>query len=75
MAGSSEPVTSPDQHKPTNLKAVRAGGVITIFILLTLAIGNHEGNTENVWLIGIALLLAAMIFIDWLLRKNGLKPN
>jgi hypothetical protein len=75
VAGNSEPVTSPDQHKPTNLKAVRAGGIITIGILLVMVIGNHEGNVENIWLIGLALLLAAMLIGDWLLRKNGLKSG
>ncbi|MEV6524226.1 DUF2631 domain-containing protein [Longispora sp. NPDC051575] len=75
MAGSSEPVTSPDQHKPTNLKAARIGGIVTILILLVMAIGNHEGNVENIWLFGLALLLAATIVGDWLLRKNGLKSN
>ncbi|WP_412539881.1 DUF2631 domain-containing protein [Longispora sp. K20-0274] len=75
MAGSSEPVTSPDQHKPTNLKAARIGGIVTILVLLVMSIGNHEGNVENIWLFGLALLLAATLVGDWLLRKNGLKSN
>ncbi|GIG60442.1 hypothetical protein Lfu02_48140 [Longispora fulva] len=75
MAGSSEPVTSPDQHKPTNMKVARIGGIVTILVLLVMTIGNHEGNVENVWLIGLAALLAATLVGDWLLRKNGLKSN
>lgn len=75
MAGSSEPVTSPDQHKPTNLKAARIGGIATIAILLLMTIGNHEGKVEDIWLVGLAGLLAVIMVGDWLLRKNGLKSD
>ena len=72
MAGT-EPVTSPDQHKPSNLRLVRAGGVGSIVMLLLLTIGNHEGRTEDVWLIGLAGLVAVLMIADWVLRKNGLR--
>lgn len=73
MAGD-EPVTSPDQHKPTNMRAVRTGAVITIIALVAMALfGNHEGNVENYWLFTIAGLIAAMLVGEWLLRKNGLR--
>ena len=72
MAGH-EPVTSPDQHKPTNLKWARHGGVITIVILLLMLFGNHRGRIEDLWLIGLAALIAAILIGDWLMRKNGLK--
>ncbi len=75
VASSSEPVTSPDQHKPTNIKAARVGGITTIVVLLVMMIGNHEGSIENIWLGGTAVLLAVIIFGDWLLRKNGLKSD
>lgn len=68
-----EPVTSPDQHKPTNRRAARAGGIMTILILLALTRGNHMGNTENIWLVALAALIALIIAVDWLLRKNGLR--
>jgi hypothetical protein len=68
-----EPVTSPDQHKPTNRRAARTGGIMTILILLALTRGNHMGNTENIWLVGLAALIALIIAVDWLLRKNGLR--
>jgi hypothetical protein len=38
-------------------------------------VGNHEGNTENIWLIGTALALIAAVAVDAVLRRNGLKPN
>jgi hypothetical protein len=70
-----EPVTSPDQHKPTNVKAARIGGVITIILLLLMLIGNHRGRVENLWLILTAGVIAALLVGDWLLRKNGLNSD
>ena len=72
MAGDEE-VTSPDQHRRTNLKVARVGGVLTIIILLLMTIGNHEGNIEDIWLVGLAALLAAIMIADWLMRRNGLR--
>ena len=74
MAGN-EPVTSPDQHKPTNVKAARIGGVVTIILLLLMLIGNHRGRVENLWLILIAAVIAALLVGDWLMRKNGLNSD
>jgi len=69
-----EPVTSPDQHKPSNYRLARIGAVATIVILLMMLCGNHKGHVEDVFLIGTAALLAAVLIGDWLLRKNGLRP-
>jgi uncharacterized membrane protein YhhN len=68
-----EPVTSPDQHRPTNRKAAYTGGVLTILALLAMTQGNHQGTIEDIWLIGLAGLLAAIMVGDWLLKKNGLR--
>lgn len=73
MAGGNEPVTSPDQHKPTNRKLAYTGGIVSIVVLLLFTIGNHEGRVEDLWLVGTAIAIALMIGGDWLLRKNGLK--
>jgi hypothetical protein len=70
-----EPVTSPDQHKPTNVKAARIGGVVTIILLLLMLIGNHRGQVENLWLIGCAAVIAALLVGDWLMRKNGMNSD
>ena len=67
-----EPVTSPDQHKPTPVKAAYTAGFGTIVILLLLLIGNR-GHVEDIWLIGIAATILAIIIIDWAQRRNGLK--
>ncbi|MGH3615944.1 MAG: DUF2631 domain-containing protein [Pseudonocardia sp.] len=33
-------------------------GWVSVVILLTMLIGNHEGATEDVWLIGLAAFMA-----------------
>jgi hypothetical protein len=68
-----EPVTSPDQHKKGNAKAARIGAVAVIVVLLAMLCGNHEGHIEDLFLGGIALLIALILVGDWLMRKNGLK--
>lgn len=73
MAGT-EPVTSPDQHKPTPIKAARVAGTLSAILLVLMAFfGNHQGNVEVIWLCGIALTIIAILVIDAVLRRNGLK--
>jgi hypothetical protein len=72
-----EPATSPDQHKPGNRRAGRIGGVITIVLLLAMMFGNHDdgdsGLAEDLWLIGFAALIAAILIGDEVLRRIGLR--
>ncbi len=75
MAAENEPVYAPDQLKPGNRKAARRGAVGAAIVLLLFLWGNHEGNTENIWIIGIALGLLAVVGLDVVLRRNGLRPN
>ena len=70
-----EPVYAPDQLKPGNRKWARIGAVGTAAVLLLMLWGNHEGNTENIWLIGTALALVGIVLADVVLRRNGLKAN
>ena len=70
-----EPVYAPDQLKPGNRKAARLGALGSAVVLLMFFWGNHEGNTENVYLVAIALLLIGAVALDAVLRRNGLKPN
>ncbi|PWR07873.1 hypothetical protein DKT68_17760 [Micromonospora acroterricola] len=72
MAGS-EPVTSPDQHKPGHRKSGRIGAVLTALALLAMICGNHEGRVEDVWLVGLAALLLIIVIGDAVLRRNGLR--
>ena len=70
-----EPVYSPDQLKPGNRKWARRGALGTAFIILLFFWGNHEGNTENIFLVVFAVGLIAIVIGDAVLRRNGLKPN
>ncbi len=70
-----EPVTSPDQHKPmVSRKLALFGAFATIILLPVLAfVGNHQGNVEKVWLVGIAALMLLWVVVEWVLRKLGLR--
>jgi hypothetical protein len=70
-----EPVYAPDQLKPGNRKWARRGAVGAAVIILLFFWGNHEGNTENVYLVVIALLLIGVVVADSVMRRNGLKSN
>ena len=72
MAGS-EPVTSPDQHKPGHRKSGRIGAVVSALALLAMICGNHEGRVEDIWLVGLAALLLIIVIGDAVLRRNGLR--
>jgi hypothetical protein len=73
--GHDEPITSPDQHKPmVSPRLARFGAIATIIILPVLAlVGNHRGNVEKIWLIGIAGIMLLMLIVDAVLRKLGLR--
>lgn len=68
-----EPVTSPDQHKPDHRRAAQIAGTISIIALLAMTIGNHEGHTEDIFLVAIAALIAIALIGDAVLRRNGLR--
>ena len=70
-----EPVYAPDQLKPGNRKWGRRGALGSAVVMLLYLWGNHEGNTENVYLVVIALILVGAVVVDAVLRRNGLKPN
>ena len=75
MSAESDPVYAPDQLKPGNRKWARRGAIGTAILTLGLFWGNHEGNTENIYLIVTAGLLIGAVVLDAVLRRNGLKPN
>jgi len=75
VSAEQDPVYAPDQLKPGNRKLARLGALGTAAIMLMYLWGNHEGNTENIFLVVIALGLIAIVIGDAVLRRNGLKPN
>lgn len=70
-----EPVYAPDQLKPGNRKWARRGALGSAVIILLFFWGNHEGNTENIFLVLFALGLVGAVVLDSVLRRNGLKSN
>ena len=45
-------------------KATQAMGWTIVLMLLAMVIGNHVGNVENFWLIGIAVVIGGMLVTD-----------
>ncbi|MQA25995.1 MAG: DUF2631 domain-containing protein [Micromonosporaceae bacterium] len=68
-----EPITSPDQRKPENIKLTRILVIVGSLGLLSMVLGNHQGNVENLWLVGLAASGLGWVVIDWVLRRNGLR--
>ena len=52
-------------------KAGRIAGYVTIVILLVMMFGNHRGKVEDLWLIGLALVILVMLIADSRRRKNA----
>jgi Protein of unknown function (DUF2631) len=49
----------------------RIGGWIATLIVLAYLVGNHEGQVENLWVLGIALLMVIILLWDARRRKNA----
>jgi hypothetical protein len=49
----------------------RRGGVIATLFILAYLFGNHMGRVEDLWLIGIAVLMVLILIWDWRRRKNA----
>lgn len=45
-------------------KASRIAGWFSVVVLLVMIYNNHENNTENVWLVGIAVGIAIALLVD-----------
>ena len=73
MASHDEPVTSPDQRKPTNRKLTYTVGIAAAITMVAYTFGNHQGRVEDLWLIGFALVIVVSMIADWLLVRNGLR--
>jgi hypothetical protein len=52
-------------------RAGRVGAWIAVLIVLTFLIGNHEGRVEDLWVVGIALVMVLILIMDWRRRKNA----
>ncbi|MGY1749784.1 DUF2631 domain-containing protein [Modestobacter sp. SYSU DS0511] len=49
----------------------RIGGWLMVLVVLAFLIGNHDGQVENLWIVGFALYLAGLLVWDARRRKNA----
>lgn len=47
--------------------------IIASLLFLAMTFGNHRGNVENAWLVGLAIAGFLYVITDWMLRRNGLR--
>jgi hypothetical protein len=52
-------------------KAARITGWVMVVVLLVMMIGNHEGNVENLWILGFAAIIVVSLLWDARRRKNA----
>ncbi|MFE6920639.1 DUF2631 domain-containing protein [Nocardia sp. NPDC057663] len=50
-------------------KTFRIAGWVVVVALLGMTIGNHQGHVEDIFLIGLAGLLATIMVVDSLTRR------
>lgn len=72
-----EPVTSPDQHKPTfNRKWAGLGLVVSVAALIMMIFWrNHQGRIEDIYLAATAGILVLIPIVDAILRRRGLRSR
>lgn len=51
-------------------RAFRVAGWIVALMLLVQLIGNHVGKVEDLWLVGLALVLIGVLVIDMVKRRR-----
>ena len=54
-----------------NHRLIHIGGLLAGIFLLAMMRGNHVGKVEDIFLIGSALLIFAVVGRDWWLRRRG----
>lgn len=50
--------------------AARIAGVLFAVLLLLMNIGNHQGKTEDIFLIGFAVAILGVILINWISTRR-----
>ncbi|KXP05589.1 DUF2631 domain-containing protein [Tsukamurella tyrosinosolvens] len=50
--------------------AARIAGVLFAVLLLLMNIGNHQGKTEDIFLIGFAVAILGTILINWIATRR-----
>jgi hypothetical protein len=73
--GHDEPVLAPDQVKPLPFRRLTpiAAFVSAALLVIMAFFGNHQGDTEKIYLVGIAAIIVLVVIGDFFLRKAGLR--
>ncbi|MFD4354656.1 DUF2631 domain-containing protein [Nocardia sp. NPDC058519] len=50
-------------------KTFRIAGWVVVVALLAMTIGNHQGHVEDIFLVGLAGLMALMMVVDSLTQR------
>ncbi|TWS17846.1 DUF2631 domain-containing protein [Tsukamurella asaccharolytica] len=50
--------------------AARISGVLFAILLLLMTIGNHQGKTEDLFLVGFAVAILGTILINWITTRR-----
>jgi hypothetical protein len=48
-----------------------AGGVVSIIFLVLFSLGPYQSRTQDLWIIGLVLLLAGLIALQVVRRRNS----
>jgi hypothetical protein len=52
-------------------RGMMIAGWVSVLILLAMTMGNHQGRTENVWLVVLALLIAFGLVLHSVRKRNA----
>ena len=50
--------------------AAKIAGVLFAILLLLMNIGNHQGKTEDIFLVGFAVAILGTILVQWLVTRR-----
>ena len=52
-------------------RALHVGGILSAIFILLLLRGNQQGRTEDIYLVGFAVVILFVVARDWWLRRRG----
>ncbi len=50
--------------------AAKIAGVLFAILLLLMNIGNHQGKTEDIFLVGFAVAILGVILVNWITTRR-----